>query len=654
MKLLRFACLFSCAVAVSARVSGAVVRQDNSQVPGIHAIGNGDLCVYGQGADILQLFGPPYSSPGFFTMSLQGDYRVDLQREPQTAVWHSLLTSGGAEVARQTDFVTVGSDGFVRRIHAQRPFSYRIVVKMEDRYAPYEHLISVEPQAQAEGPENANRRYRISIAPGVPFYSSYQAPSGYQYEVFATGSATLAPGPDGEKNLILNVAPGEGVLYVVAGPTERQLEANRTAVTAASPGSLQKASAKSWKKYTAKQHRFKASNLPAARRDEFRKAVDDIGVLIKSQQGREGGVLAGIVYHMGYVRDQYGVSRALLALGHDDEARAILDFYYNIWKDYGFIQNAQAIGYPGIFHRHENDETEITGYLVVQAFDYYRKTQDVAFLERILPMLEWATRAQQRNLIDGMLPFNGDETYIAGGVVPRKVMYHGSAEATLLFIEGSSRLLDFVRSQSLWDTGRIAALKRDVQECGDRYRDNFYRDGKLFVNNPEREEKVGYPATRPGVCLHPDHFDYFTETYHFKGCLYFCKDCMEKDNSRVELPPVERFSIPSAYLFPIYINARLLTETEKRALLDEVVALYRKTGKISSQDRILGYDFGMFLYALADCGDPLAAEVYDRMMGLRDDSGAWVEYYVDGQPSGCRCRPWESGINIEAAIKYAR
>lgn len=126
------------------------------------------------------------------------------------------------------------------------------------------------------------------------------------------------------------------------------------------------------------------------------------GVLIKSQQGREGGVLAGIVYHMGYVRDQYGVSRALLALGHSEEARGILEFYHNIWKVYGYIQNAQAIGYPGIFHRHENDETEITGYLVVQAFDYFRKTNDAAFLERILPMLEWATQAQQRNLIDGM------------------------------------------------------------------------------------------------------------------------------------------------------------------------------------------------------------------------------------------------------------
>ena len=314
MKLLRFACLFLGAVAVFDGASGAVVRQDNSQVPGIHAIGNGGLCVYGQGADILQLFGPPYSSPGFFTMNLQGDYRVDLQREPRTAVWHSLITDGGAEVARQTDFVTVGSDGFVRRIHAQRPFSYRITVRMEDRYAPYEELITVREDMSAAELKNANRRYRIGIAPGVPFYSSYKAPSGYLYEVFTTGSATLVPGAGGDKSWVLNVTPGDGALYVVAGPNERRLAENSAAIASASPESLQKASAKSWKKYTAKQHRFKASNLSADRRDEFFRAVDDIGVLIKSQQGREGGVLAGIVY---FVIDEKMNSVELTDKGHE-------------------------------------------------------------------------------------------------------------------------------------------------------------------------------------------------------------------------------------------------------------------------------------------------------------------------------------------------
>lgn len=52
--------------------------------------------------------------------------------------------------------------------------------------------------------------------------------------------------------------------------------------------------------------------------------------------------------------------------------------------------------------------------------------------------------------------------------------------------------------------------------------------------------------------------------------------------------------------FPVYIGSELFSESEKRAFLDDVIALYERTGKISGQDRILGYDFGMFLYALCE------------------------------------------------------
>jgi hypothetical protein len=41
------------------------------------------------------------------------------------------------------------------------------------------------------------------------------------------------------------------------------------------------------------------------------------------------------------------------------------------------------------------------------------------------------------------------------------------------------------------------------------------------------------------------------------------------------------------------------------------------------------------------------------MLSLVDETGAWVEYYHNGLPMGCNYRPWESAINIEAAILYA-
>ena len=621
----------------------------NADVPGIHAIGNGELCVYGRGADILQIFGPPYSSPSLLTLSLCDGLQVASEREAGSSVWNHRLRDGHGVAGRHTDFVADGSPVFVRLFRQKRPVRYRLGVELEERYRPFEESLSCAEDGLPVSWTDARSVFRVDLRAGVPFYSTYRSPSGYCYRLVTTGTVRLERSGENGRELTLTASPGEGALYVIAARSREELDRETARVASVSGLALLKTASRS-----ASRPNVTVSALSGERRREFLQAVDDAAALIRSQQSSEGSVLAGIIYHMGYVRDQYGVSRALLALGEWERARMILDFYWRVWQRSGLIHNAQAIGYPGIFHRHENDETEITGYLVVQAFDYYRKTRDTAFLREIMPMLEWATEAQQRNLIDGMLPFNGDETYIAGGVVPRQVMYHGSAEATLLFVEGSRRLIRFVREQGLWSAARIGALERDADECSERFRDNFCRDGHLYVNNPRRERKVAYPPTRPGVCLYPGHFDYFPETYHFKGCLYFCKDCMTKDHAAVELPEPELFSIPSANLFPIYIGSELFSESEKRAFLDDVIALYERTGKISGQDRILGYDFGMFLYALCETGHPLRDEVYDRMMSLRDGAGAWVEYYVDGRPSGCGCRPWESGINIEAAIRYAR
>lgn len=627
----------------------------NGRVPGVHAIGNGALCVYGKGADVLQIFGPPYSSPSMLGIQLTDDgYRIESSRIPETAVWEHRMIGSSETEALLTDFISDAGCSFVRCIEARSPVRFRVGVCMEDRYAPYAQDITVKADDRlSDQYKGVTSSYRVSIVPGVPFYSNYKSPKGYEYQILTTGSASLQPDPDDPKQLVLEMTSGEGALYVVAGPSASELKQHVEVALGTSLNSQLKKCEKGWESYSAEQTKFRVDRLTGERLQEFNRAVDDIGVLIRSQQGIQGGVLAGIVYHMAYVRDQYGVFRGLLAMGHEAEARKILEFYFGIWQEFGYTKNAQAIGYSGIFHRHENDESEITGYLVVQAFDYYRKTGDAAFIKRILPMLEWATQAQQRNLIDGMMPFNGDETYIAGGVVPRKVMYHGSAEATLLFVEGSNRLLDFVKEQDLWNETRVADLEQDVAECSSRYRDNFFQEGLLWINNPEREKKVVYPETRPGVCLYPGHVDYFPETFHFKGSLYFCEACMKRDTTGIELPTVERFNIPSANLFPIYIDAQLLTDQEKQDLLEQVVDRYRSTGRISTQDRILGYDYGMFLYALTRYDHPLAGEVYDKMMALRDSAGAWVEYYVDGVPSGCPCRPWESGINIEAAIAYA-
>ena len=43
-----------------------------------------------------------------------------------------------------------------------------------------------------------------------------------------------------------------------------------------------------------------------------------------------------------------------------------------------------------------------------------------------------------------------------------------------------------------------------------------------------------------------------------------------------------------------------------------------------------------------------------NLFTLLDPTGAWVEYYADGQPQGTRCRPWESAINCLAILKHLK
>jgi len=107
---------------------------------------------------------------------------------------------------------------------------------------------------------------------------------------------------------------------------------------------------------------------------------------------------------------------------------------------------------------------------------------------------------------------------------------------------------------------------------------------------------------------------------------------------------------------PIYIGASLFSIEEIYELANDAISQYEQTGRLPSRPDgsiNVGYDYGLFLYTLAALKHPLAANIYEHMMLVVDATGAWVEYYENNKPMGTRCRPWESGINLEAAIYYA-
>ncbi len=196
-------------------------------------------------------------------------------------------------------------------------------------------------------------------------------------------------------------------------------------------------------------------------RDTILDAIDNISVLIKTQQSSCGGVMAGHYYNMAYVRDQSGVMRGLLALGYTREAKAILDFWLHKFQVFGNIVNADAMGNDVSRLFFINDEVEVPAYLIFNCFEYYKHTKDNEFLKQAFPMMQWAFEIQLEHLVEGMTEFSGDETYIAGGTFPVGNIYQGSAESTLLFITGGEKLLDWVSGQNLWTTGKIRKISPD-------------------------------------------------------------------------------------------------------------------------------------------------------------------------------------------------
>jgi hypothetical protein len=613
----------------------------------VHVLGNGRLCVYEQGPDIIQVFGPPYSATTIGRIELEGEGLSCFSRRIQgTGIWKHEIVRDGKLIATLADFVEPWIDCFSRVIYAAETVTFVFSPEPDLRLANY---------SRANQIENFSLLIETPIGkPLVPF-GRYPLPFAIFNQLTLEGEAKATRS---EKGVRVVCAPGCSILRVGGGLDCFDVGAEHPdwidVFRLSCSDSLERSllyTTHSWNMF-ARQGRDFATELPpdVPMRERLVEVLDSVAVLIKAQQAKEGGVLAGYPYHLGYVRDQYGTHRGLVALGHEEMSRDILQFYFDVFERGGMIRNAQAFGMPGVYHVHENDDVEITGYITLQAFDYFEQSGDAEFLTEIFPMLEWAFEAQRKHLVKGMLPFNGDETYVAGGILPRSALNDGSAEATMLFIESGAKLIDFAEAHTRWSAERAAEAREVVAEVRRRYRDNFWRDGRLITNNPARATVAKMPKTRHGVC---ERCTTVHDTLRTPNGRYVCVECLDEE----PLPPVtpEIYTLQSVSLTPLYFNSTLFDKEEMRPLVEEIMTRYEATGELPSRPDgkvSVGYDYGLLLYALTELGDPRARDLYIKTLELADETGAWAEYYTGHVPAGTRCRPWESAINVEALLHW--
>jgi hypothetical protein len=612
-----------------------------------HVLGNGRAMVHELGPNILYFRAPWISAPSLLTMNLAtaGIHTVS-SRARGSLIWQHTVYSGAQKVGTILDFLDGEMPVLRRAIRCDVELGFLVrsprLVAYADRYAAYGALLGQWPY-------------------GSTIYGDFKSSDPFTLEILYTKGVRAEAQTAGEsgrtghhdtrdamQETLLRVPAGSAELLIVGEQNfEHCLDTADRAIAKSTQVALDETRAL-WKKKLSSvrvPQNEQTSALPVA------DVVDDVATLLLGHQSREGSVAAGQYYPLFYVRDQYGVSRALLAMGMTEEAKGILAFYYRIWRERGRIHNAQSDGPRLWFHRAENDDVEMTGYLIVQAFDYLRASGDEAFVAEILPMLQWALEVEEAQLFAQMLPFNGDETYVAGGVFPRTHLTDGSSEATLLYVAAAERLLQWVEMRKLWSPEKVSGHKGRAAKVKAAYAENFVADGKIAVNRPRVPDPKVLPRFRYGVCL--GHYDenclFLSDTEIAEDGRYFCMSCYPKRTRAMY--EARRSFIPSVGLTSVLLDYAIVSDAVMERTTADAVAVFAQDGRFAWPKRTLpGYETAVVVMALKHRKDARAQAFLRQMLALRDATGAWVEYYENGEPKGCRARPWESALSVAALL----
>ena len=603
----------------------------------LHFVGNGRAAMAGEGADIIQLFAPCYSLPGVLTLRLtDGGITPHSFRIGGSAGYLTKLTAEGAEIGEITDFTHPTLPVFIRRLRLNRPVDF----KLESTFRTDNTDDVYKGRALAR---------LFEIPDGTIVFSKSKTDKETFCQLLLSPNCFASDGiitfPAGDSHLIF-VGGDYGVMGTssFAGCmilSETMLNADLDRVYAdflTYWGELFD---------SIKIDRSLLASIPNA--DEL---IESVASALITQTSAEGGVIAGAFYHLAYGRDMYGVFRGYMALGLYDYARRMVAYMCDTYREKGFMPNASGMG-MSCSHRHENDEVEQTGYYLLELLDYAEQTGDINFLRDRMDYACYLMKAQEKHLIKGMIPFNGDETYIAGGIFPRGGIDHGSMEATALYIGASTRLLDLSETYGLLDPDEIAARRTPIATALDSFAENFTDGDTVYINNPHRAAVGDTPAYRHGVC---HRCLWMTNLLRAPEGGYLCPACYGKSPAPVT---TERYSTDCALWMAVFAGCELLPETTLKTALTRSVSAIRESGfGQTNPENTVGYEYGVILYTLSRLlpADELSAyrDLLDELLADRVPGAVWTEYYRNGKPYAASCpyRPWESAINLCGILAF--
>ncbi|MBE6732172.1 MAG: hypothetical protein E7564_10835 [Ruminococcaceae bacterium] len=602
----------------------------------LHFIGNGHVAMAGNGADIVQLFAPCYSMPNVMTLRLkETEITAKSNRIANSAGYITELTQNGSTVGEIIDYTHHTLPVFIRRLNLSRPLEFSVEY-------PFAKFCT---DSVTEG----GRSYLFEIPEGSVIFTKSKTDKETYCRLILSQNCVA------EEGNIIFPAGMSHLLFVGGdhGDTGTQSFADCMALSdfiqSADLDEIFREFLAHWNKILSC---IKIAPSILASVNDGDELIESVAVALITQTSAQGGVVAGSFYHLAYGRDMYGVFRGYMALGLYGYARSMVEYMCETYRKKGFMPNASGMG-MSCSHCHENDDVEQTGYYLLELLDYAEKTEDITFLCERMDYAHYLLTAQEKHLKNGMLPFNGDETYIAGGIFPRSGIDHGSLEATALYIGSASRLLEVSEKYNLMNYEEITAHKAKVADARERFTENFTDRNTVYINNPYRAEIGDTPAYRQGVC---HHCNKMTNLIRDKEGGYLCAACYGKTNAPVTR---ERYSTDCALWMTVYAGCTLLPEATLFSALERSINTIRESNYGASNPKnAVGYEYGVILYTLAKLLPasklPSYRDLLNALLSNRVEGAVWTEYYRNGKPSldSCPYRPWESAINLCGILAY--
>ena len=615
-----------------------VYKKDSADNHSSFCIGNGLVAAYYHYGNIRQMFGPVYSTPSVFSLTFCEDLEFESQRRDGSAIWDTFVYKNGRKIGTITDFA-----------HSTEPVLYRVMEWEEETELQISSDFSANPIDACLG---GTQGLLTCVPEGSTVFSLCKTDREFYCALLSCGNVQ-------QEGNILHCKKGNSVVYFVAGDAGKDKVSSFSQCLSLCKAVLEEDvdnalthTLASWKAYVGRIRRFdealQKKGVAAKRQAEVLQMVEDVAICLKTQTAKQGGILAGQHYHLAYGRDSYGDVRGYLALGLFGEAKTCISSFCDTFKRRGFIPNASGMGVD-CAHCHENDASEQTGYCLLYFTDYYKATGDCEFLRENIDFILWLMQVQKNLLHQNMMPFNGDETYIAGGLVPRSAIDNGSMEATAIYMESVERILAADEKIGLFAPEIRAEYEASVRDTKAAFAENFIAEEEIYINNPKRAENAPLPAYRHGVCHGCGGIRHLCRTEE-KG--YLCTDCFGKKPTHVN---TQRFTLGCAVLMPIFTGIRL-PETIIHEKLEMIIQEKRKTDfDRASDEKLVGYEYGLILYVAAKLGYREGLEDFvEYVLSQRDCFGVWSEYYQSGHAfeSSCPYRPWESAINMIGVLAY--